>query len=153
MFINYALYVGYQAANFYALKKTHRKAQEKEQGKDEQQEQQLCQQSLDAAVAEIGEFIQVNEEQNASVQDLHTMEPMQPSLNDALSQAIQEHLSHNLMVGEGLQDGQQQSMVDFTPVEATDDVTSLEYANVTGNEPMNPQGYLKQILMGPFNDK
>ena len=39
---------------------------------------------------------------SAGEQQLHTLQPMPPIINDALSQAIHEHLSHNLVADQTL---------------------------------------------------
>lgn len=145
------------AANFYAHRKTHRKAAEKEANR-----------SLDAAVAEIGEFMQVNQEQQhhqeqhhhqqqqqhhqqGEEDDLHTLQMAQP-INDALSQAIQEHLTQSLVGEEPLssfvinQQQQQQQSAPILNYSNTTDV--IDYTSIhTEHSP----GYLKQILMGQFD--
>ena len=102
------------AANFCAHRKTHRKAVEKI--------------SLDAAVAEIGQFIDEQPPPEEEREEIHTLQMAQPV--DALSQAIQEHLTQSGLGAEF----------------ATSD--GMDYASV-----QQSPGYLKQILMGQFEDK
>ncbi len=132
------------AANFYAHRKTHRKAVEKI--------------SLDAAVAEIGQFIEEQQPtEEEEQQEIHTLQMAQPVMNDALSQAIQEHLTQSGLGAEQLGD--------FTADPSTSDSIlnqyhtagstsdGLDYASVHPDEQSSTPGYLKQILMDQFEDK
>lgn len=132
------------AANFYAHRKTHRKAVEKI--------------SLDAAVAEIGQFI---EEQPAEEeqQQIHTLQMVQPVMNDALSQAIQEHLTQSGLVGSGEQlasfanDPTVSASIlnQYHAAGSTSD--GIDYASVHPGVQSSTPGYLKHILMDQFEDK
>jgi hypothetical protein len=133
------------AANFYAHRKTHRKVVEKI--------------SLDAAVAEIGQFIEEQQQQQQpteEVEQIHTLQMAQPRLNDALSQAIEEHLTQSCMVvgGDfGNNSSATSSMLNqfSTQVGTTSD--GLDYATIHPDEQPSTPGYLKSILMGQFDDK
>lgn len=136
------------AANFYAHRKTHRKAVEKI--------------SLDAAVAEIGQFIEEQQQQEEQqqpaeeVEQIHTLQMAQPRLNDALSQAIQEHLTQScLVVGGDFSNDPSASASMLNPYSAGIGTTSdgLDYATIHPDEQSSTPGYLKSILMGQFDDK
>ena len=84
--------------------------------------------SLDAAVAEIGQFIDEqppSEEETEEREEIHTLQMAHPV--DALSQAIQEHLTQS-----GL---------------------GTEFAISDGMVRPQPTGYFKEILVGQFEDK
>lgn len=131
------------AANFYAHRKTHRKAVEKI--------------SLDAAVAEIGQFIEEQPAEEEEEQQIHTLQMAQPVINDALSQAIQEHLTQSGLVGNG------EPLTNFTSQTSTSILNQyhppggtsdgIDYASVHPDEQSSTPGYLKQILMDQFDDK
>ena len=137
------------AANFYAHRKTHRKVVEKI--------------SLDAAVAEIGQFIEEQQQQQEQqqqpteeVEQIHTLQMAQPRLNDALSQAIEEHLTQSCMVvgGDFVSDPSATSSI-LNQFSAQVGTTSdgLDYATIHPDEQSSTPGYLKSILMGQFDDK
>lgn len=130
------------AANFYAHRKTHKKAVEKI--------------SLDAAVAEIGQFIEERSTEEDQ-QEIHTLQMAQPVINDALSQAIQEHLTQTGLVsgqlgafGNDDPSASDAMLGDYHAAGTTSD--GIEYASVHNDEQSTP-GYLKQILLEQFDDK
>lgn len=139
------------AANFYAHRKTHRKPVEKI--------------SLDAAVAEIGQFIEEQQQQPADEeeqqQQIHTLQMAQPVMNDALSQAIQEHLTQSGLVGhvhplDGFNHDPSSSATMLAQYHGAAGGTSdgIDYASsVHPEQPSSTPGYLKDILMGPYEDK
>ena len=128
------------AANFYAHRKTHRKADADKESAS----------ALDAAVTEMGDFLHVNQQQE---NNLHTLEMTQP-ISDALSQAIQEHLTQSLVNEEHLDSLQEGRYVLDQQQEQTAPI--LNYGNTTdvidytSIHPQHSPGYLKQILMGQF---
>ena len=120
------------AANYYAHKKTHRKAAEKEA-----QEKM----NLEAAVAEIGEFIQVASQSHSHLHTLQAMEIAPPvTINETYME--QNHLSHlsdnetafSLSVG----NNSSGTNIDYHSSE------SLQY-------PSESPGFLKQILLGQYD--
>lgn len=135
------------AANFYAHRKTHRKPVEKI--------------SLDAAVAEIGQFIEEQQQpaDEDDQQQIHTLQMAQPVINDALSQAIQEHLTQSgLVVGPNHQlvDGfnhDPSTLAQYAVHGAGSTSDGIDYASVHPEEQSSASGYLKDILMEPYEDK
>lgn len=129
------------AANFYAHRKTHRKADADKESAS----------ALDAAVAEIGDFMNAGQQQE---NNLHTLQMAQP-MSDALSQAIQEHLTQSL-VNEGHLDSLQDGRYSLGQQQTEQTVPMLNYGGTTdvidftSIHPQHSPGYLKQILMSQF---
>lgn len=84
----------------------------------------------------------------AETEEIHTLQMAQPvAINDALSQAIREHLTQT-----GLGDVQLDSLQSYEVNGGTTD--GIEYGSMLPEDQQaDTPGYLKQILMDQFEDK
>lgn len=107
-------------------------------------------------MAEIGQFIE-EQQPTEEQQEIHTLQMAQPVMNDALSQAIQEHLTQSGLGAEQLGDFTADPSTSASILNqyhtAGNTSDGLDYASVHPDEQSSTPGYLKQILMGQFEDK
>lgn len=131
------------AANFYAHRRTHRKTTEQGVGRIKA----TAATEMEGQYSEQPETIAEGVEQT---EEIHTLQMAQPVMNDALSQAIREHLTQTGL-GEVHLDPLQTYEV---PGSTAEGPPCTSYASIHPDDgQVATPGYLKQILMGQFEDK
>ena len=134
------------AANFYAHRKIHRESRTRER-----EPQTAALDDVGVPEAPYNDIQQPEALEEADeTQQIHTLQMAQPvAMNDALSQAIREHLTQT-----GLSSVHLDSLQPYDVSGSASDGQCIDYASIhPDDQQVATPGYIKQILLGQFEDK